>query len=352
MRYDVLARELLTQNRRSPRGQDGKPLPQSLYMQFLGRDPGNIAASTARVFLGLNMECARCHNHPFANWTRDQFCQLAAVFEEVGDTPFVVAWSPRIRIPDTDRTVMATLPDGTPVKESPGSPQDQLARWIAKPDNRYFARASINRVWTIFFGSGLSEPPDDAEEVPAFQAAALDELVRTFIQSGFDIRFLIRTITSTRAYQLSSAFSHPSQNTPAAFARMSLKPLTADQLADSLAVAIGEERPEERAAILARFAGSNGETSILQALWWMNGNIIARATRSSRTLSRVANSVQLGIRGQVEELYLATLSRKPRQAELDRFAKYIESKPAEKQIYALGDVLWVLLNTTEFMTCK
>jgi hypothetical protein len=350
--YDQITRELVTKNRRSPLGKNGLPPPQALYMQFLGTDPGNVAASMARVFLGLNLECARCHNHPFANWTQDQFWQLAAVFGDVEDTPFRVAWAPRIRIPNTGRTVFAVLPDGTPVKESPGSPQDQLAAWLTRPDNKFFARTAINRVWAIFFSVGLSEPLDDAEEVPGFHAAALEELVRTFVQSGFDIQFLIRTITATRAYQLTTVVSHKSQNTPGAFAAMTVKSLTAEQLADSIAVAIGEERPAERAAILARFAGSNGEMSILQALWWMNGNVMARATMSSRTLLKVANDGKLDTRGRVEELFFVTLSRKPLPVELDRFVKYVESKPADKQVYALGDVFWVLLNTTEFMTCN
>src|SRR5262249_55837025 len=157
----------------------------------VGRDPGNAAASTARIFMGLRLECARCHNHPFASWTRDQFWQLAAVYEEFEEVPFRVAWQPRIKVPDTSRVVLATLPAGTPVKESPGSPRDQLARWLAKSDNPYFAKATVNRVWTILFGSSLAEMPEDGEDAPP-QMAALEELARAFVRSGFDMRFLLR----------------------------------------------------------------------------------------------------------------------------------------------------------------
>jgi hypothetical protein len=199
--------------------------------------------------------------------------------------------------------------------------------------------------------AAFSDPTDDAEETPAFHAAALDELTRAFVQSGFDLQFLIRTIAATRAYQFTSALSHPSQNTQRAFARMPIKPLTAYQLADSLAAATGEEQPGTRAVILKRFAGSNGEMSILQALWWMNGPVVARATTvgSGRTVSDIASNRKLDTRAKVEQLFLAALSRPPRKAELDRFVKHVESQPAEKKAAALADVFWVLLNTTEFM---
>lgn len=336
--YDQLARKLITADARP----DITPQPESLYLRALGADPGNIASSSGRVFLGLSLECARCHNHPFARWSRTQFWQLAAVFEDAEPVAFRVAWAPRIRIPDTDRVVMATLPDGTPVKESPGSGRDQFAAWLARPDNPYFARAAVNRVWAQFLGSELAPPPEPGEP-PAPHDAALDELSRAFVQSGFDLRFLVRAVTATRAYQLTSARTHPSQDDPAVFARMAIKPLSADQLADTLAVVLGEDGPAVRAAVRDRFAGTDGETTILQALWWMNGPVAVRSA-VSRVLSGIADNDRLDARGKVEELFLVALGRLPSKAEAERFAKHVESGGDK----ALADVFWVLLNSTEF----
>jgi hypothetical protein len=345
-RYDRLARELVIADPKA--AERGLPRPESLYVRALGTDAGNYAASTARVFLGVSLECARCHNHPFAPWTRSQFWQLAAVFEDAQSVPFRVAWAPRITIPDTTRIVMATLPDGTLVKETPGTPRDQFARWLARPENPYFAKATVNRVWAILLGSPLAELADDGG-TPR-HAAALDELARAFVQSGFDVRFLVRTITATRAYQFTSAKSHESQKEDGdLFARMALKPLSADQLADTLAVALGGEDPAARAAVLERFAGSNGEVTILQALWWMNGAVTARAASSSRTLVETARNDKLDTRGKVEELFLATLGRAPAKAERERLVKYVESGgPNKDKDRALADVFWALLNSTEF----
>ncbi len=346
--YHTLARELIAANTRGMDPRTGNVAAASLYVRSLGTEPGNYAASTARVFLGLPMECARCHNHPFAHWTRTQFWELAAVFEEVEEVPFKVAWAPRIRIPDTDRVVLAKLPDGTAVKDSPGTPRDQFARWLAKPDNPYFAKATVNRVWGIFFGATLAEPPIDPADPPAPHAAALDALAQAFIQSDFDLRFLVRTITATRAYQLTSAVSHPTHKDADSFARMAIKPLSAEQLADSLAVATGLNDANSRAAILARFAGSNGEVTILQALWWMNGEVISRGTTFG-TIWGVSKNDKFDTGGKLEALFLATLSRLPSPAEVERFSKYVETGgPRKNPEGALADVFWVLLNSTEF----
>jgi hypothetical protein len=338
-KYDQLTRALITANARDT-------TPAAIYARSFNRDPGNAAAATARVFLGVRLECARCHNHPFASWTRDQFWQLAAVFEDMEDVPFRVAWAPRIRIPDTTRVVMAALPDGTAVKEQPGAPRDQLSRWIAKPDNAFFARATVNRIWTLLCGSSLAELVEDGED-PPMHASACDELAREFVRSGFDIRFLIRTITATQAYQFTSMRTHESQDDPKAFSRMAIKPLSGDQLADTISVVFLTNDVDTRNAILLRFSGSDGETTILQALWWMNGDVVSRSTNAtSRALIHITNTF-LPIAEKVEELFLLTLNRKPTKGESERFVKYITAN-AKQQNRAIADVFWVLLNSTEF----
>src|SRR5262249_47929951 len=115
-----------------------------------------------------------------------------------------------------------------------------LADWVTAPENPYFARAVVNRLWAYFFGVGLVDPVDEfGEENPASHPELLDELARQFVAHRFDLKFLIRAITNSQTYQRTSAVTHPGQEEPRRFARMSLRGLTAEQLFDSLAQATG-----------------------------------------------------------------------------------------------------------------
>src|SRR5262249_35476903 len=169
-----------------------------------------------------------------------------------------------------------------------------LADWLTSRDNAYFARNAVNRVWAHFFGIGLIEPVDEpGPENPPSHPELLDELAQEFADHQFDLNFLIRAITGSRTYQLSSAMTDPSQNDPRAFARMAVKGLTGEQLFDSLAVATGYqarlERSEQnqfistRAEFVGRFSNASDkrteyQTSILQALALMNGTFTSNAT--------------------------------------------------------------------------
>ena len=182
------------------------------------RKPENLAAGVARVFLGIRLECAQCHNHPFARWKREQFWSLAAFFAEVapdGPENAVTARrepnaAPRreLTIPGTKKVVTASHLDGsTPAWRRRADTREILAEWVTAPDNPYFARAVVNRVWARFFGIGLIEPVDDldAEAGSAELSGLLDELAGQFRAHGYNLKFLIRALTATRAYNLSSA---------------------------------------------------------------------------------------------------------------------------------------------------
>ena len=197
----------------------------------------------------------------------------------------------------------------------------------------------------------------------------LDELARGFADSGFDLKFLVRAITSSRTYQLSSASTHPSQEDPRVFARMALKGLTAEQLFDSLALATGyrEGRPagprrafgpfgSPRDEFRARFSDpsekrTEHQTSILQALALMNGQFVADATSLDRseTLAAVLDSPFLDNGQRLDTLYLAALSRPVRPEEASRLLPYVNrGGPSGDQRKALADVFWALLNSSEF----
>jgi hypothetical protein len=395
--YDQIARDLLTAplSNANPRQlllttNTAEPSPLAYY-QAKELQPENLAAGTARVFLGVRVECAQCHHHPFASWKREQFWGYAAFFAGMPRGPQPNVRQPAAERPDlheikisgTDKVVQASFLDGSkPEWKSGLSGRTALADWMTCPDNPFFARAGVNRMWFYFFGTGLIDPVDEmvGGESKESHPELLDELARQFAARHFDLKYLIRAITASKAYQLSSAATDKSQDDPHLFARMSLRGLTPEQLFDSVAEAIGytEEVPENnglairiqpntpRAQFLARFAGqtdkaTESQTSILQALSLMNGRLIAAATsldaRRSPRLSAIFDAPFLTTASRIETLYLATLSRKPTVKEAERMIRYVETggdvradQPTPEQKHAaLADVFWVLLNSSEFV---
>jgi hypothetical protein len=416
--FDRMVRDLLT----APAGLDqgrffnpyqqkaGDAAPTAFYVAKEVK-PENLAASTARLFLGIKLECAQCHNHPFARWTRDQFWEYAAFFAGFEKQGGRNAFAPvqelvdrrELAIPGGDRVVQAAFLDGSEPKwKYKVSSRITLADWVTSADNPYFARAAVNRMWAHFFGLGIVEPVDDlnGQNQPS-HPELFDELARQFAAHRFDFKFLIRAITNTRAYQLTSAVSPlaarvgqasrlstggtpvpPGEVTPVPpgegavggsggddprlFARMAVKGMTPEQLFDSLAQATGyppesrEQNPfvinnnSPRAEFLRKFAAQEKrtefQTSILHALSLMNGKFVADATSLNRseTLAAVADAPFLDMGQRIETLFLATLSRKPRPAEADRFLQYV-NKDKKNPKGALTDVFWALLNSSEFM---
>ena len=225
-------------------------------------------------------------------------------------------------------------------------------------------------MWGHFFGVGIVDPIDDFGETnKPSHPELLDELAADFAAHDFDLKYLIRGITTSQTYQLSSRKTHDSQSEPQHFARMSVQGLTGEQLFDSIAVAVGhlesfqQQQPFQlnqtgpRAEFLELFAPDNNppterQTSILQALALMNGQFTANATSldQSSTLTAVTEFPLMKTPDRIEALYLAALTRKPRPEELDRLTKYVESGgPSKNSKQALTDVFWALLNSSEFL---
>lgn len=382
--YDKMVRELLTTPIRAAdmqmvygnsRNDDTAPLAFFLAKEL---KPENLAASTSRLFLGVKLECAQCHNHPFASWKRDQFWSLAAFFAGVRRTnqgDFVTPSPERldkheIVIPGTERVVQATFLNGKePRFKFQVSPRQTLAEWMTAADNPYFAQAAVNRLWAHFFGVGLIDPVDEmvGAEHAASHPELLAELAKEFTAHKFDLKYLIRAITASRAYQLTSAAPEKFADQPQQFARRAIRGLSPEQFFDSVAAAIGyhegaptNPRPfppannSPRGDFLIKFGNQSDkatehQTSILQALTLMNGHLMAEATslEQSETLAAVADAPFMDWKERIETLYLATLSRPPSARELSRLTKFIESEPDPKA--ALADVFWALLNSGEFM---
>ncbi len=381
--YDRMVRDLLTTSLgntgmamrpRNP-GNNGA----AIFYQVNESKPENVAAATSRLFLGIKLECAQCHDHPFASWSRNQFWQYAAFYSGIRpQQPQAGVFSqsldePRkreIKIPNTEKTVQARFLDGTnPKWEEGASSRAVLADWLTSPKNPYFAKAIANRLWGHFFGIGIIEPVDDlGENNPPSHPELLDVLGQATVDHRFDLRFLIRAITASRTYQRGSRATDPSQDDPHSFARMALKGLTPEQIFDSLAVATGYRGTPVAPGNFNRFNGvradfltkfSNGsdkrteyQTSILQALSLMNGKFISDATsvERSETLAALADAPFLNDRQRLDALYLAALGRPMRDREASRVLPYLDrGGPSGDKSRALADVFWALLNSSEFI---
>jgi hypothetical protein len=345
--------------------------------------PENLGSVVSRLFLGVKLECAQCHDHPFAPYTRDQFWQFAAFFAELnplsGPRPgFVGPKQPQsdrnsIVIAGTDRVVTATFFDGTDPAWTPDrSPRLELADWLVSAKNPYFAKNMANRMWAHFFGIGIQDPVDEpGENHQPSHPELLNELGVAFAQNGFDNHLLIRAITRSKAYNLTSKMTHPGQADPRRFARMSLKGLSPAQLFDTMVAATGFREPaymrnqqnfgfvqpnNPRSQFLSRFASNERttetNTTILQALMLMNGQFIGDQTNLTRSeiLAAIADMPGWDTKQRVTNLFLTAFARNPTPEEMEKFTSYVDRGGATgDKKKALADSFWVLLNSPEFL---
>ncbi len=382
--YDKIVRELLAANGTPTyvRGQPYRPSSSGVQAFYLANEskPEMVAATTAKVFLGVRIDCAQCHDHPFAKWERKQFWEFAAFFSTVQRRRFVrpgqrVPMAPvagKIQIPETKTVVEAKFLTGKAPKVQDGSsPQAALAEWVTSKNNPYFAKNTVNRLWGHFFGIGIVDPVDEEAGAnhPPSHPKLLATLADQFVQHDFDIQYIVKAIMMSKTYQRTSKLTHKTQQDLRLFARMSVKAMTPEQLFDSLVQATGYRETNQNQIRRPVFFGRNTprgqfladfkrtdyptetQTSILQALALMNGKFVNGATslRTSQTLTAVVESPFFTTRQKIETLYLAALSRYPRAAELSRLEAYVNRGGTNKnEKEALGDVFWALLNTSEF----
>lgn len=372
LRYDNMVSELLVAT-------EGDDVGPALYYTSLDLAPEKLAGSTARIFLGLQIECAQCHDHPFDKWTQTDFWGYAAFFARLqrpsDANPGMMARlvdldTGEVKHPKTEEVVSPKYPGGiNPDAGEAGTRRVQLAIWMASRDNPYLPRAGVNRVWAHLFGRGLVEPVDDLgpHNKPS-HPELFEELTAYFVDSGFDLRELFRTLANTQAYQRTSAWTAEKAAPPELYAHATVKTLTAEQLYDSLNRVLSR-KPQamfpgqlagsplldpQRQAFIAKMQSVarsplDYQAGILQALTQMNGADIAEATDPGR--SPLVGALQAPIFGdedRIKALVMATLSRQPSEEELSLFTAHVEKhSPSEKQ-KGLSDILWALLNTAEF----
>ena len=396
--YDKLVKQLLLAEGRV---NESGPL---LFYAAAKMNAEELAARTSRTFLGMRMECAECHDHPYDDWSQEDFWSLAAYFAQISRPQGKIEMvSPVLRVrdanfgsvklPETDIVIEPKLPislhgghgmtqaDIDELKAAEvtgGSRREQLAAWITHPKNSHFAQATANRIWGHLFGQGLVNPVDDmgGHNLPV-SPQLLNQLGRYFVQSDFDLRELMRVLLNSRAYQLSSVQKPgASSRNVQYFARIPLKPLTAEQLYDCLSTATGRSDLGQRvnvpmqlsiasnvdrfsdpgrAAFLAQFRTSidqrtEYQAGIPQALTLMNGPMIASATSEApKGILKSLSAPFFDDATRIEKLFIAALTRKPTAEEKKRYEEFFGNQPdAVNRNDLLGDVLWVLINSAEF----
>jgi hypothetical protein len=389
--YNRLVHELLTSSGNNPnvgfRNGGANANPAAFF--FVNENkPENLAAATTRTFLGVKLECAQCHAHPFAKWSREQFWEFAAFFSGIqpnlrgGVQPVqkVNTGTRQIKIPGTDKTVKAKFLTGKePAWKEGDSPRTVLADWVTAADNPYFARAAVDQIWSYFFGISLLEPiMEPSDDSPVTHPELLDELARQFIEQKFDLKFLIKAIVHSEAYQrASTGTTKATKEDYNLFTRMPVRGMTPEQLFDSVAEAthledrngggnpyfqpFNNQQMTPRAQFLNKFTNQDRrhetQTSILQALFMMNGKFIAGRVKPENNLSfdTLINSRDLSGKPlltakRIESLYIWVLARPPRPEESERLTRYVDSGgPTADQRRALSDIYWALLNSAEFM---
>lgn len=372
--YDVLARELVEAT-----GQFNQSGPVLYYTALEGK-PEELAASTSRAFLGVQISCAQCHNHPFDHWTQRDFWGFAAFFARLqrpGNaqnrflTQVMDGNEGEVTLPATGEVVPPTFLGGrgNSVETASGSEKtrrQQLADWMTAPENPFFARAATNRIWALLFGRGLVEPIDDlGSHNPASHPELLDELAAYFTANNYDVRNMIQTLAMTQAYQLSSMSAEGDEDRPELFARMAIKTLTAEQLYDCLSQATVKREfntqqtfgrgNQSRLTFINKFRAPGGsvtdyQNGVAQALILMNGADVRNATDLQQSDILVALTAPFFSDDErLETLFLSTLSRLPDDEEREKFGNYVHRAiGTQAKREALGDILWALLNTAEF----
>jgi hypothetical protein len=372
--YDQFVRELLTATGSSW---------DSGAVNYFARTPEDLVAVTSQVFLGVGLECARCHDHPSEKWKRDDFIGLTAFFSQVGskgrrpppvESITYLVFDQEYRHPETRQIVKPRLLDGTePIIRPLEDRRKVLADWITSPQNPWFARATVNRIWRQLMGHGLIEPVDDIRVTnPATNEVLLDKLAEDFVKHQFDLRYLMRTVLNSATYQRSSVPTPRNAKDELNYSHYYLRRLTAEQLLDSIVQITGV--PEEFLAYYPGIRSANIDDpgvpsmfldiydrpkrdaarcerkesiSLRQSMHMLVGDTVNKKISDER--GTLAQMVRKG-RGDaeiVEHFYLAALSRLPTpQEQMDCSTVIAKASAREK---GLQNVLWALLNGNEFL---
>ncbi|MCI0682177.1 MAG: DUF1549 and DUF1553 domain-containing protein [Gemmataceae bacterium] len=363
--------------------------PVAFY--FVDQTPEDLAETTAQIFLGVRMQCAKCHHHPFEAWSQEDYYGLAAFFARIerkdtkeegrygGAQSIRLGARGEVRHPGTGQVVaprwlgQSLGQSGEKIPDTP-DPRQPLADWLTSGSNPYFARNLVNRTWGYLLGRGLVEPIDDLRATnPSAHPELLEALTKDFVAHGFDMKHLLRTICNSRAYKLASELAPTRDADGLFFTHRRPRRLPAEVLLDAVNQAAGVQEkfdklpPETRAISLADSSISSyfldtfgkpkrtttcecerGDGSDLsQVLHLVNSDKLQQKLADPNgRLARLVNA-KTSDADMIEDLYLATLSRTPTAQEQETVRRLLAAAPSRRGGYE--DLLWTLLNCAEFV---
>jgi len=342
-----------------------------------------VTADVAQIFLGIRLQCAKCHHHPYERWGQADYYGLAGFFTRLGrknfgqPPPYYASATPTTgeRDPLTGKTPEPKYLDGLEAKFSPDEdPRHALVDWMAKPGNPFFAKALVNRMWGHFLGRGLYHEVDDLRDTnPPSNPELLEALTKDFTAHKYDVKQIIRVILNSRVYQLSAEPTADNEHDRQNFARYYARRMPAEVFLDAVNTACGTkggfsgvganaraiDLPHEgfgsyfldtfdrpKRVTVCECERSSGAT-LGQVLLLANSDEIENKIADGN--GRVAKLVKdkKAVPEAIDELYLTALGRKPNAAESKRILNYVAD--ARDKSKALEDVLWAVLNSKEFM---
>ncbi|NBR84329.1 MAG: DUF1549 domain-containing protein [Proteobacteria bacterium] len=389
--YDQLVRQLLAATGTI----EGNP-PVAWYKRV--KQPTEQLEDVAQLFLGVRMQCAQCHHHPFERWSQHDYYSMSAFFSQIGRKPTATAGEDVIfhkrgvAQAENKKTKLPVKPAGLgePTLDIPPDedPRLRLADWMGNKNNPFFAKSLVNRYWKHFFKRGLIEPEDDIRETnPASNPELLDALAKHFVESGFDLKAVVRVITQSSTYQLSATPNQHNGVDRQNYSHFYPRRMQAEVLLDSIdqftgaktdfadlpagtrAIALPDNSYNRGSAFLKVFGRPEGASvcecerassaSLAQSLHLMNasdvkGKLAAGGGRAER-LARDDKPAAAKIR----ELYLAAFAREPHSHEQTVAEEYLAKPredaqgkplpPDQARRIAYEDLLWALINTKEFL---
>jgi hypothetical protein len=382
--YDDFARELLTSG-----GSHFWNGPANFYFIAIGVPPEDLAVHVSQTMLGIRLECARCHNHPFEKWTLDDFYGFASFFKRVAtkevysndEDAIVIKDKGEVRHPKTKQLMSPKLLNGPILQESPDEDiRERLASWITSPENPWFARAIVNRIWKTYMGRGIVEPVDDFRITnPPSNPELLDALAKEFCDHNFDFKHIVRTVLSSRTYQLCSATNNTNKADYLNYSHYYVRRLSAEQMIDSIVDVTGVPEkfpgnpPEARAMTIPvraptyflktfgriddrmQICERNNQPDMAQAMHMISGDTIQSKIRSKRSdLAKWLADPALSDRQIVSRIFRRAFARDPEPGELSKpleliasIAGTVDSAVARREVFE--DLMWAVLNSSEFV---
>ena len=381
--YDQMVRELLTAE-----GSSHEHGPVAVFRDK--RDPADMGAFVSQIFLGVRLDCAKCHHHPSEKWGQEDYYSLAAFFAQMKRKGQAISapisgevehwWaggSGQVTHPVTDAVMTPKPPDGPEMPYVEGQdPRQRLLDWMSASDNPFFAKAIVNRVWADFLGRGIVEPVDDFRASnPPTNPELLDWLAQDFAAHGYDLKHLMKTIVLSHTYQLSAEPNAHNLADTKNFSRFQKRRLTAEVLADAVgdltgvrdtyqglapgARAVQTWNHKLRSDFLDAFGRPNAsqecpcererKSSVVQALHLMNSSDLQTKLASKEgRIAKLAADTALPEPKLVTEIYLAAYARLPEAEELQTALRFFSQPGATRQT-AAEDLAWALINSAEFV---